>query len=180
MKKIHIPVVLATAREGRESEKVAKFIHKKLTDREDVDTEIVDVKDHLYGETVPSWIEDDRTKKWKSIVEESDAIIFVIPEYNHSYPGEFKILFDGAFKEYDKKPLAAVGVSSGGFGGTRVIEEFLHLVTATSGVPVPASLNISNVADSFTEEGSVNDEHIIKRTGKMIDTVLWYANKFKN
>jgi len=179
MNKIQIAVVLGTAREGRESEKVSSFIQSRLLEHENVSVEAVDVKDHLHGETIPAWIEDDRTKKWKNTVERSDAIIFIIPEYNHSYPGEFKILFDSAFKEYSKKPIAIVGVSSGGFGGTRVIEEFWHLVMAASGIPVPTSLNISNVKDSFTKEASAKDEHIVERTDKMIEDVLWYAEKFK-
>jgi len=179
MNKLHITVVLATAREGRESAKVAQFIQNELTSRDNIEVEFVDVKDHLHGVTVPAWIEDERTDKWKNTVKNSDAIIFVETEYNHSYPGELKILFDSAFKEYNKKPIAIVAVSSGGFGGARAIEAFWTIVVAVSAVAVPASLNISNVADSFSKEGEVKDKKTKERAGKMIDEVLLYANKFK-
>jgi NAD(P)H-dependent FMN reductase len=48
-------------------------------------------------------------------------------EYNHSYPGELKMLLDMLFSQYAHKPVGICGVSSGAWGGTRMVEQ-LRLV----------------------------------------------------
>jgi NAD(P)H-dependent FMN reductase len=57
----------------------------------------------------------------------ADGFIIVSPEYNHSYPGELKMLLDMLFSQYAHKPVGICGVSSGAWGGTRMVEQ-LRLV----------------------------------------------------
>ncbi len=125
--KPYIPIVLGTAREGRQSEKVAKFVHS-AAQLFDIETEFIDVKDFVeIPRTIPSWEESDKTKRWKEIAKRAAGFIFVIPEYNRSYPGEFKLLLDMAYREYEGKAVGVVGVSSGKIGGARMIEHLMAI-----------------------------------------------------
>lgn len=42
---LFIPVILGTARKGRASENVAKFVFGEVSKREDVETELIDLRD---------------------------------------------------------------------------------------------------------------------------------------
>jgi len=128
-----IPVVLGTGRKERQSEKVAHFAHTTISSKGGVVSEFVDVRDYLSSPfTVPSWEEHSEASKWRKIAQEASGFIFVVPEYNRSFPGEFKLLFDSAFKEYANKPVVLIGVSSGKYGGVRAIQHLLPVLHAAS------------------------------------------------
>jgi len=120
---MYIPIILGTAREGRESEKVARFMLEKAL-AFGLDSEIIDVRDYRLPAT-------DNTKtsaeaiRLKEVVLKADGLVIVSPEYNHGYPGELKMMLDMLYEEYFGKPVGICGVSSGVFGGARMIE---HLV----------------------------------------------------
>jgi NAD(P)H-dependent FMN reductase len=61
-------------------------------------------------------------------VNEADALIFVVPEYNHSFPGLLKHVLDTNLKEYIHKAAGVCGVSAGPFGGARMIQNFLPVL----------------------------------------------------
>ncbi len=124
--KPYIPVVLGTAREGRYSESVAKFVHS-IAETFDVEAEFFDVQDFPMTRTIPSWEESDKTTKWKEVAKKASGFIFVVPEYNRSFPGEFKLLLDMAHKEYEGKAVGVVGVSSGKIGGARMVEHLMAI-----------------------------------------------------
>ncbi len=124
--KHYIPVILGTAREGRYSEHVAKLV-LTIANTFDIETELIDVKDFEVSHTIPSWEESEKTKRWKDIAKRASGFLFVIPEYNRSYPGEFKLLLDMAYKEYEGKAVGVVGVSSGKIGGARMIEHLMQI-----------------------------------------------------
>jgi NAD(P)H-dependent FMN reductase len=54
--------------------------------------------------------------------------VLVVPEYNHGYPGLLKHVLDTNLKEYIHKAVGICGVSAGGLGGTRVIQNLLPVM----------------------------------------------------
>lgn len=127
MKK-YIPIILGTGREGRQSEKVAKYVYEVLKEKEDIEVELIDCLDYIHGRTIPDWQNDDATKPWRDLTARADAFIIVSPEYNHGYPGELKMLLDQDLKNYENKPVGLCAVSSGGFGGTRLVENLVPVL----------------------------------------------------
>lgn len=59
---------------------------------------------------------------------QADGIVIVTPEYNRGYPGLLKYVLDTNLKEYIHKAVGICGVSAGGFGGARVIENLLPVL----------------------------------------------------
>ncbi len=165
-----IPVILGTAREGRASEHAAKFVLKEVASSGH-ETELIDVRDYLWGVTTPGWANNPRTKAWQEIASRADAFIIVSPEYNHGYPGELKILLDGAMPEYAKKPVGICGVSVGGLGGARMVEQ-LRLVTIELGMyPTKMAVYFSSIGKLFGTDGVITDESYQKRVQDLIKEV---------
>lgn len=183
MDTFNIPVVLGTARLGRFSEHVARFVHQKLAEHDDIDSKLVDVRDHSYTTTIPPWGEDGANEKktqWKEIVENADALVIVTPEYNHGYPGELKLLLDSLYDEYEKKPVALCGVSAGGLGGARVVEHIKQVLIEFKMIPVRNAVYFSNVKDLFTESGTIKDASYGERIDGMLKELLWYTQTLKD
>ena len=174
-----IALVLGTAREGRESEKVAKVVHDVLKEQDDVHATFVDVRDHLETfATTRFGMEDEKEHAWKNIACDSDGFIFVLPEYNHGYPGEWKLLMDSLYKkEYIHKAAGLVGVSSGMFGGVRCLE-LATLTLATRGMYVMKdTLNFMHVKEQFDDTGALVEEAQKERVSEFVVTMVEHTRK---
>jgi len=177
MNKFFIPILLATGRNERESERVAKYT-LEMAQENGFESEIVDVRDHIQDKTIPNWQDPIPSQKWAQIMTRADGLIIVVPEYNHSFPGEFKIVFDQLFDEYKKKPVSICAVSSGGFGGTRVIEQIWNVTLAAGMVPTSYAVHFSKVKELFDKNGEIKDEkkqEYDKRMEKMLQETEWFA-----
>jgi len=86
---MYIPIILGTARDGRQSEKVANFVLQEFKKREGIETEILDVRDYRLPATDNSG-SSETAKRLAEHVLRADGFIMVVPEYNHTYPGELK------------------------------------------------------------------------------------------
>src|SRR5258708_16926672 len=108
---LFIPIILGTARQGRESEHAAKFVFEQTKKREGVETELIDVR------TLPLKLDDAgeqmKDPKFSATVERSDGLIIVTPEYNHGYPGLLKHALDMNLEQYNHKAVGICGVSAG-------------------------------------------------------------------
>jgi NAD(P)H-dependent FMN reductase len=179
--KLHIPVVLGSAREGRESEKVAHYIVSVLSERDDVSTELVDVRDHVKDAiTLPAWAEvgaDSKHTAWKEIIEKSNALMLIVPEYNHGYPGELKLLLDSLGPHYKGLVVGLVGVSSGTLGGARVIEHIKPVLIELYMTPIKESIMIPHVKNAFDEDGNIKEESTTEYVNKIMDEIVVLAKK---
>lgn len=172
IKKPFIPLILGTARDGRRSETVAKYIYEIISDSA-VESQFIDPKDFLrQPKTIPSWAENDDALAWREIAERADGFIIVVPEYNHSYPGELKLLLDQAYKQYFSKPVGVVSVSVGEFGGVRAVESLLPVLHALNMHISANHVYISNVEKLFANHkayfASLYQEKIINMKKDLI------------
>ncbi len=178
-KDFFIPIVLGTAREGRVSEKVARYVLREAK-AYGMNAELVDVRDHLHAETIPSWVKDKRTDAWKKIATKADGFIIVSPEYNHGYPGELKILLDSAYeKEYGGKPVFICGVSNGPFGGARMVEHLNQVLVTVHMVALNAPVYFPKAPELFDDKGEIKDVSYSERLQKSFDKLLRYAEAMK-
>ncbi len=173
-----IPVVLGTAREGRQSEKAAKFVYQEVK-RFGVETDLVDVRNYLLLAT-DNTERSVMAKKWSEIMSRSDGLIIISPEYNHGYPGELKQMIDLIYPEYARKPLGICGVSSGLLGGGRMIEQLRLVSIELRMVPIREAIYFPQVADLFDEQGKIKDYgYYSKRIKTFLEELVWYARALK-
>src|ERR671930_2104367 len=147
---LFIPVILGTARQGRESEHAARFVFEQTRNRAGVETELIDVR------TLPMRLDDAgeqmKNPKFSATIERCDGLIIVTPEYNHGYPGLLKHALDMNLKEYIHKAVGICGVSAGLFGGARVIEALLPVMRELGLVTIFNDVNFGNVGKIFGED----------------------------
>lgn len=180
MPKLFIPLILGTAREGRQSEKVARLIFAELEKNEEIETQFIDVRGWVKTPvTYAPWMNSPVTKSWQELATRADGFVVVSPEYNHGYPGELKILLDFAYGEYEKKTVAVVGVSSGNFGGVRLIEHLQPIWNYLKMIFVPEPLSFPNIKDVFDENGTLKDESYQERVEKFVKKVVEYTREVK-
>lgn len=170
---LSIPVILGTARPGRESAEVADVVLDAIKQR-GVDTRLIDVADYpMAGTEDPD--EEARLGRYKELIEAADGLVIVVPEYNHGYPGELKLLLDTAYEEYNHKPLGVVSVSSGLIGGARVTEQLQLVALALEMIPVEPTVHVRTVAEAIDEDGGFEEEGLEAALDTMLDKVEWYA-----
>lgn len=170
--KLVIPVLLGTAREGRQSEKAAVYMAEQLV-AAGFDAPLVDVRDIATSATFHSKDPQPKILPWKELMARADGLVIVTPEYNHGYPGELKIVLDSLYAEYARKPVGICGVSSGGFGGVRVVEQLRQVVITFQMLPLKNAVQFSGI-ESFQP---ANYDAAVKT---FCEELRWAAQTLKN
>jgi len=170
---MYIPIILGTARAGRQSEKAAKFMLAEV-EKFGLKTELIDARDYRLSATDNSE-ESNLAKKLAEKITRANALIIVSPEYNHGYPGELKMMLDMLYDQYARKPVGICGVSSGGLGGARMVEQ-LRLVAIELGMaPISKAVYFSSIKKLFDDTGAITDESYYKKTEKFLNELVWCA-----
>ena len=155
---LFVPVILGTPRRGRMSEHAAALMAAQIERRPRVVTELIDV-----GRLpIPT---DDAGEALKDLefsesMNRADALVLVVPEYNHGYPGLLKHVLDTNLKEYIHKAVGIVGVSAGVFGGARVIQNLIPVLRELGLVTIFWDVNFTTVHSRFDESGRLIDESL--------------------
>ncbi len=177
--KVFLPILLGTNRKDRQSENVAKWVYSKMQEREDIETQLFDVRDFDmpnddYGTELK-----DKFPEWRDAIIKADGLVIVTPEYNHSYPGSMKSVMDTLLKEYIHKAVGFVGVSAGLWGGTRVIESCVPMVRELGLAVTFSDLNFPKVQDKFDEGGNLTDLVYEKLIHGFLDEIVWMSRSLK-
>lgn len=174
---MYIPIILGTARQGRQSEKVAKFMLAEVK-KAGLETEIIDVRDFRI-EATDNTGETPQAKKLAERIDRAQGLIIVSPEYNHGYPGELKMMMDLLYREYFHKPVGFCGVSIGGFGGVRAVEQLRQVVIELRMIPIREAIYFSNVGNLFDDAGRIKDQSYSEKTKLFLDELISYAKNLK-
>jgi len=170
---MYIPIILGTARKGRQSEEVAKFI-LGAAKKAKLDTEIVDVRDYRI-EATDNTGEIPQAKKWSEKLVRADGLIIVSPEYNHTYPGELKMFLDMLYEQYSRKPVGLVGVSGGQWGGTRGIQALRLTCLAFGMHPILETVYFAGVQEQFDGSGKIKNKSYEKKVNGMLRSLVAHA-----
>lgn len=176
--KIFIPILLGSARLGGFSEKAAKFVLNEAQTLGRFETQLLKVGDFV-GPAKTEAMEKEKAGLWSAIMAKADGLIIVAPEYNHGYPGELKIMLDELYNEYNRKPAAVCGVSSGALGGARMVETLRTVLIELQMPPIHRSVYFANVTKIFDEHGELKDDNIRKKIHMLFEELLWYAEALK-
>lgn len=173
--------LIGSTRDGRKTVHAAEFLQQKF-EEEDHSIEFFDLKEKeipfLNNRTYTDEGEaPENAQLLSQKVEETDCLVILSPEYNHSIPGVLKNALDHLYPEYDDKPFAYVTTSAGGFGGVRGLSHLHDFTLAVGGQPGP-SLQISKITQVFNEDGELLNEDYHRRSEDFIEQVEEHVNKF--
>lgn len=134
---LEIGIIVGSTRPGRKAAGVARWVHGETCGRGDARFSVVDIAEHRLerlDERVPAAAgayEHEHTRSWAATIAALDGFVFVVPEYNHSFPGALKTAMDFLYAEWHDKPAGFV--SYGVEGGIRAVEH-LRQVAAELGL----------------------------------------------
>jgi NAD(P)H-dependent FMN reductase len=127
-----IAVIVGSVRHCRQGINVARWIEKKLRDRNHIvffiDPLELDLPllDRMYKEMVdPS----EEMKSLRNKINDAEGYLAITPEYNHSTSSALKNTLDYFLEEYYFKPSAIVSYSPRMFGGVNAAQQ-LRLIFA--------------------------------------------------
>ena len=142
-----LTVVLASVREGRAGEAIARWFVTRANEHGTFDVELADLKElnlPILNEPdhprLKKYVHDS-TKRWSAIVGGSDAFVFVTPEYNYTIPPALVNALDTVYHEWTYKPVGFVSYG-GASGGMRSVQTAKLMVTGFKMMPMVEAVNI--------------------------------------
>lgn len=170
-----ITIISSTNREGSSTLKVARYYQAKIKEK-GADAELLSL-----SQLPPNMIETDlygkRSEAFKpiqDIITSTQKFLFIIPEYNGSYPGVLKVLVDAcSFPEsfYEKK-AALVGISSGRYGNIRGVDHFTGVCHYVHLHVMPLKIHIPSVHKELDENGNLFKEDTLRYTNEQIEKFI--------
>lgn len=105
----------------------------------------------------------------------SQKFVFVVPEYNGSFPGILKTFLDAIHPDLLRgKKVALLGVSSGRAGNLRGMEHLTGILNYLGIFVHPNRLPVSSVLTLLDEKGNVKDMNTIAVMEKHVrDVIGW-------
>lgn len=170
-------IISGTNRSDSNTLKVAKYYQRQL-DEKGLATTLLDLKElppnfistDLYGQKTEAF------NKIQRLISQTDKFLFVIPEYNGSYPGVLKTFIDAcAFPEsfYEKK-ACLIGISTGKYGNVRGIEHFSGVCAYLHLNVMPLRLHIPNIKAELDENQALFLPETLKFTNQQMDKFIAY------
>jgi len=184
-----ISVIVGSTREGRFSEKPAKWIWNHLKRRDDVDVRLLDLRDYpmpFFDQPVspatPGRPPYDNVvvKRWTAAIALSDGFIFVTPEYNYGPPAVLKNAIDWVYPEWNRK--AAGFVSYGSAVGARGVQQLRQTLIEVQLAPVRSSVHIPVATLWAHYKGGDVDAGLAELEASaraLIDDLLWWTTALK-
>jgi len=110
---------------------------------------------------------------FKKLVEEfiipADKFVFVIPEYNGSFPGVLKAFIDAIdYLSLKGKKATLVGLASGHAGGLRPLDHFTAVLHHINIEVMSNKSKLSNI-EKLTDAEIVNDKQTIEKLSNQLD-----------
>ncbi len=181
-------IIVGTVREGRKSDKVAKWVQAVAANAEGVEVTMIDLVDHqlpFFAEPVSPRYNQNRqpegaVKSFLDALAAQDAYIVVTPEYNHSYPGVLKNALDYIDFQMKRKPAAVVSHSVVPTGGARAGLQLKLVLSELFAVPIQNSIAL--LSGELDDEGNLNEAAKANAYGPQgsLDALLaelkWYSD----
>ena len=185
-----IAVIVGATREGRSTDKLAKWVAVEAGKVAEVET--LDLRDYpmpFYDEAISPRYNPKRepiaaVKKWIDKVAEFDGYVLVTPEYNRSTSAVLKNSLDFLDYQIEKKPVALVG--HGSSGGAQAIANLRMALPGVGAVTVPQALFFTDrVGEAIDEAGVLAGDLEAQPYGHqanlktLVETLKWYADALK-
>jgi NAD(P)H-dependent FMN reductase len=167
----NLKIITSTTRPGRSGVAVEKWFTELAKTKHEFNVELLDLSvinlpfmDEPNHPRMQKY-QHEHTKKWSAKINEADAFIIVLAEYNFAFPAPIKNALDFLFNEWMHKPVGFVsyGGVSGGLRSTQMLKQ---VVTTMSMVPITAQVNIPFFAKLIDENGVFQANEVIIKSAE--------------
>ncbi|MEX2596195.1 MAG: NADPH-dependent FMN reductase [Salibacteraceae bacterium] len=162
-----ITIISGTNRPQNISIKIASAVAELLTTM-DQQVQILDLqklpsdfafKNDVFGNPDPGF-----STVAEQFVANADKFVFVIPEYNGSFPGVCKAFIDSVWPDHFKgKKAALVGLSSGRAGNLRGVDHLTGILHYLNIQVLPTTVNIIHVDAHLSDDGYLNNQKTLQQ-----------------
>jgi chromate reductase len=111
----------------------------------------------------------------KKNIQGATKFVFIVPEYNGSFPGALKALIDGVWPEmFRNKKAALVGVASGRAGNIRGLDHLTGILNYLRVYVLPNKVYLPSIDKLLGSESVISDERTLQSINKQIDEILHF------
>lgn len=179
----HVMIVVGSVRPGRIGLPIAEWVRSRVEEAGH-DVDFADLKELALpfldepSHPIKRDYQHAHTRAWSARVDAADALIFVTPEYNHSYSPALKNAIDYLYTEWQAKPVGFVsyGGQAGGLRGVNSIEPVLSSVGL---VKVPTEVALSGAAKQVQDGAFAADERQANGLDGLIAQVVAYGEALR-
>ena len=171
-----ITLVSGTNRPNSWTRKVVE-VYKNQLDEKGIDYQILDLMHlpknlfdiEMYGNKDIEFAELEA-----KILFPTTKYVFVIPEYNGSFPGVLKLLIDGSDikNSFHHKKAALVGVSDGRAGNLRGMDDLTNVLNHMKINVLHCKIPVSSVSKQFDKNGDFISPETLKLINHQIDLLV--------
>jgi NAD(P)H-dependent FMN reductase len=184
---LNLKIIIGSTRLGRAADRVTPWIVDRAKEHGAFGVDVLDLRDWplpFFAETFatvgdprnPAY-SDPAVGRWNQRIAESNAYLFITPEYNHSVSAVLKNAIDSVFARFAfrNKPAAFVSYSGGIAAGVRAIEHLAHIAIEAEMVPLRSTVLVPVVDRAFGPDGTPADPAATTAAGIILDDLAWWA-----
>ncbi len=171
-----ITIVISTNRPNSLSKAFANY-YKTLLDQRNVPSQLLDLAllpaDFAFSALYDNAGKNEHFNTFQETIKASDKLIFIIPEYNGSFPGILKTFIDGLQfpSSFNGKKCALVGISSGVQGGCVALSHITDIFNYLGMHVMALKLKLGNI-ESHWDKTHVTNPIYNKFLNQQIDQFL--------
>ena len=111
----------------------------------------------------------------KERMDSADKFVFIVPEYNGSFPGVLKTFIDGLGwpNSLTKKKAAIVSISDGSLGGAHATSHLVDIFHYLNCYVLPVQVRIPHMKKNFSE-GQIQDPFITKLLAEQAELIVQF------
>ncbi|MFD2160849.1 NADPH-dependent FMN reductase [Paradesertivirga mongoliensis] len=127
----------------------------------------------------PAMYENQKIESWQPIqdlITSTQKFIFIIPEYNGSFPGILKVFIDACEfpASFRGKKAALVGISTGKYGNIRGVDHFTGICHYMNLEVMSLKLHIPSIHKEFDEHGKLFKADTVKFTAQQMERFVGF------
>ncbi|HEY4322450.1 MAG TPA: NADPH-dependent FMN reductase [Mucilaginibacter sp.] len=170
-----VTIISGTNRPNSSTLKLAQYYKKRLLEK-GLDANLLPLTE-LPGRLIETDLYGNRSREFESIqdiITKTQKFLFIMPEYNGSFPGVLKTFIDAcSFPEsfYEKK-AALTGLSSGKYGNIRGIDHFTGICHYLHLNVMPLKIHIAAINKEFDESGNLFKKDTVQFTDEQMDKFI--------
>jgi NAD(P)H-dependent FMN reductase len=182
--KMKISIISSSVRNGRTSHGVALALEMFLKQKKQ-DVSILDLKELALPEFLMRFSEMKHKPPALQIasdtLQQSNAVIFLTPEYNGSITSALKNCIDIFGKAgFAGKPIGVATASAGIMRGVRAAYQLQQIILALQAYPQPQMLLAGEVTKQINEQGEVINPMFQNKLEMFVNTFLAFSQKISD
>ncbi|HZH54051.1 MAG TPA: NAD(P)H-dependent oxidoreductase [Sphingobacteriaceae bacterium] len=172
-----ITIISGTNRPNSNSLKLAAYYRKRFAEK-GAAAQILSLTDlpsdfitaDMFGQRSPAFA------PFQEMVTQTEKFVFIIPEYNGSFPGVLKTFVDACkFPDsFYKKKAALVGHSTGKYGNIRGVEHFTGVCNYIRLHVLPLKIHIPHIVQELDKAGQIFQADTLRFTDEQITEFIQF------